>query len=215
MCGRSTNTVAAKARGRATFIKWFVGEHGDGEIQRWAPRDTRRFVTALNDAGRQPTTINWALYTLKHFARWVHKQPGGVFAHFGLPVAEVEPYGVDEVDCKKLIAEQVAAVLAAVAKTSKRATKRKGQSRAAVWQVSRPLWGARHAGQAGAGDTPHGHAQGHKVVFMSLHPHQLRHTLGALYREASGSDTEFRGVRQRELERMAVLTKALEPADLT
>ncbi len=31
---------------------------------------------------------------------------------------------------------------------------------------------------------------GGKAVPMTLHPHQLRHTFGALYREASGSDTE-------------------------
>ncbi len=61
-----------------------------------------------------------------------------------------------------------------------------------------------------------------KAVPMTLHPHQLRHTFGALYREASGSDTETaaalghaglqyvgRYVRKTDNERIGMLQSAL------
>ena len=78
VCGRAPNTVAAKARDLATFIEWFLGERGHGDISLWVEIHTRHFLRHLEGQGRQPTTINRALCTLKHFARWVHDQPGAV-----------------------------------------------------------------------------------------------------------------------------------------
>ncbi len=53
------------------------------------------------------------LFTLKHFARWVHEQPGGVFLRHGLPVAEVECLSIEEPECKKLTDAQIDALFAA------------------------------------------------------------------------------------------------------
>ena len=120
VCGRSPNTVAAKARDLASFVGWFVKEHGGegvgsgaGEISRWIERDTRRYLQFLASRGRKPATINRALCTLKHFAGWVHGQPGGVFMRYGLPVLEVQMLSADEPDCKKMSPQEVNAVFAA------------------------------------------------------------------------------------------------------
>ncbi len=58
VCGRSPNTVAAKARDLATFIMWFVETHGDGagDISRWIERDTRRYLQFLASQGRKPAS---------------------------------------------------------------------------------------------------------------------------------------------------------------
>jgi site-specific recombinase XerD len=113
VCGRSPNTVAAKARDLATFAAWFTEHRGHGDIGLWLEADTRRFLRHLAKLGRRPATINRVLFTLKHFARWVHEQPGGIFLRHGLPVAEVECLSIEEPDCKKLTDAQVDALFAA------------------------------------------------------------------------------------------------------
>ena len=113
VCGRSPNTLAAKTRDLATFIAWFVEHRGHGDIDLWTEADTRYFLRHMTKLGKRPATINRALFTLKHFARWVHEQPGGVFARHGLPVAEVECLKVEEPECKKLSDEQMGALFAA------------------------------------------------------------------------------------------------------
>ena len=96
VCGRSPNTLAAKTRDLATFITWFAEHRGHGDIGLWTEADTRYFLRHLGKLGKRPATINRALFTLKHFARWVHEQPGGVFSRHGLPVAEVECLKIEE-----------------------------------------------------------------------------------------------------------------------
>ncbi len=113
VCGRSPNTLAAKTRDLATFIAWFVERRGHGDIGLWTEADTRYFLRQLTKQGRRAATVNRALFTLKHFARWVHEQPGGVFARHGLPVAEVECLKIEEPECKKLSDEQMRALFAA------------------------------------------------------------------------------------------------------
>ena len=113
VCGRSPNTLAAKTRDLATFIGWFVEHRSHGDIDRWTEADTRYFLRHLTKLGKRPATINRALFTLKHFARWVHEQPGGIFARHGLPVAEVECLKIEEPECKKLSDEQMRALFAA------------------------------------------------------------------------------------------------------
>ena len=94
-------------------MAWFINHRGHGEISQWVEADTRYFMRHLAKLGRRPATINRALFTLKHFARWVHEQPGGVFARHGLPVAEVECLKVEEPECKKLSDDQMQALFAA------------------------------------------------------------------------------------------------------
>ena len=113
VCGRSPNTLAAKTRDLATFIAWFVEHRGHGDIDRWTEAETRYFLRYMAKAGKRAATVNRALFTLKHFARWVHEQPGGVFARHGLPVAEVECLKIEEPECKKLSDEQMGALFAA------------------------------------------------------------------------------------------------------
>lgn len=113
VCGRSANTLAAKTRDLATFITWFVEHRGHGDIGAWTEANTRYFLRHLTKLGKRPATIDRALFTLKHFARWVHEQPGGVFARHGLPVAEVECLKVEEPECKKLSEERMRALFAA------------------------------------------------------------------------------------------------------
>ncbi len=322
VCGRSPNTVAAKARDLATFIKWFVNAHGGedagrdaGEISRWIERDTRRYLQFLASQNRKPASVNRALCTLKHFAGWVHGQPGGVFMRYGLPVLEVQMLSADEPDCKKLTPQEVDAVFAAaqaaitrrpgrgpgsryrprrnlailallyytgVRVTEALGLKRQQYDGASLYGVKckghrvreielhpecarlvddylqhERLWdngelggdednslpdAARHlflnrdggaigrrsvarifedlAKAAGEG-MPVLDADGGNAAAVHLHPHRLRHTFGALYREASGSDTETavalghsslrhvgRYVRKTKQERRDVLGRA-------
>ena len=324
VCGRRPNTVAAKARDLATFIRWFVDTHGHGDIGRWIESDTRYYLDHLSHQGKKPASINRALYTIAHFARWVHAQAGAVFARCGLPVQDVEARHVEEAACKKLGADELRAVFAAARAAidaapgsgpkSRQRPRRNLALLAAlyytgvrisealnlkryqydgtsffdvqckgrrtrkvvlhpecarlidyyiederVWDAdsdaygdertngrpavaieslpdaARPLFMARGgapmdrraagrmlaklgqaAGQGDAGEGPDAGA-------IALHPHRLRHTFGARYREACGSDTETaaalghaglgyvgRYVRQSDRERMAVLNDALD-----
>ncbi len=329
VCGRRPNTVAAKARDLATFIKWFVDTHSHGDISRWIESDTRYYLDHLSRQGKKPTSINRALYTIAHFARWVHAQAGAVFARCGLPVQDVEARHVEEAACKKLRAGELRAVFAAARaaidaapssgpKSRQRPRRNlallavlyytgvrisealslqryqydgtcffdvqcKGRrtrkvalhpecarliddyiERERVWDAdanadtrgdgcdddhstlaveplsdaARPLFMARGSAPmdrraasrmleklglaAGQGDADESPSDG----AIALHPHRLRHTFGARYREASGSDTETaaalghaglgyvgRYVRQSENERMAVLNQALSLDD--
>jgi integrase len=68
---------------------------------------------------------------LKHFARWVHEQPGGVFLRHGFPVGEVEALKTEEPECKKLSSEQVRALFAA-ARAAVQKTESKTASKAAA-----------------------------------------------------------------------------------
>ena len=111
--GRSPNTVSAKARDLATFSARFTEKRSNGDIGLWIEADMRRFLQHLAQLGRRPATINRVLLTLKHFARWVHEQPGGVFLRHGLPVADIECQNIEEPDCKELTNAQVDALFAA------------------------------------------------------------------------------------------------------
>lgn len=77
---QSPNTLDAKSRDLAAFIRWFMEVNGHATATQWMPRDTQEFLNHLEGQGRAATTINRVLATLRRFARWMHAQPGSVFA---------------------------------------------------------------------------------------------------------------------------------------
>ena len=111
--GGSPNTLAARSRDLTAFIDWFVGHVGHGDIEGWRTLHTQVYLRHMEAAHYAPTSINRALSSLKHFARWAQEQPGAIFAQHGLPTAGVKDLMVDEPDCKKLSADDARALFAA------------------------------------------------------------------------------------------------------
>jgi integrase/recombinase XerD len=261
---QSPNTFEAKSRDLTSFIGWYVALNGSGDIQHWLPRDTQAYLNHLEAQGRSATTVNRAFATLRHMARWVNEQPGGIFAVTGLPTRGVHERVVDEPDCKKLSTQELhrlfkaadikvmseirknqrprrnRAILALLYYTGLRVSelvqltrdqydgrylvnvRRKGRSRTKGMYVSadcrvlledylvaeRP----RDAGQGKEGalfaaldsSRPLNRRQVAKILeriadvanefhhrdAIHIHPHRLRHTFGAEYRDRTGSDTE-------------------------
>lgn len=105
---QSPNTLDAKSRDLLAFVVWFVAFNGHGRIAAWQKQDTAVYLNTLeHEQRRAPTTVNRALASLRHFARWVHERPEDVFAHGGLPTRGAEMRQVDEPDCKKLTRQEV------------------------------------------------------------------------------------------------------------
>ena len=127
--GGSPHTLAARSRDLTAFIQWFIRIYGHGDITQWHIQSTRSYLTFLGEERYAPTSINRALSSLKHFARWAHEQPDNIFARYGVPTADVKDLIVDEADCKKLSTDDVQALFAA----AKRATQSPGHP------MSRPM----------------------------------------------------------------------------
>jgi site-specific recombinase XerD len=262
---QSPNTFEAKSRDLTSFIGWFVGVNGSGDLQHWLPRDTQAYLNHLEAQGRSAPTVNRAFATLRHMARWVNEQPGSVFAVTGLPTRGVHERVVDEPDCKKLSPREVhrlfkaadllvltqvgakqrprrnRAILALLYYTGLRVSelvqltcnqydgrylknvKRKGLARTKEMYVSadcRKLlddYLSRERIQDASTEKGHGalfavsgtdrHLNRRHVATLldriaaqasshagaetiHIHPHRLRHTFGAEYRQKTGSDTE-------------------------
>ena len=82
VCGRAKGTCAGKSRDLALFVRFFIERHDHGDIAAWCEADTRHFLRQLSET-KQNATINRKLAILKHFAKYVHEQPGSVFARHG------------------------------------------------------------------------------------------------------------------------------------
>ncbi len=120
--GGSPNTLAARSRDLTAFIRWFICSYGHGDITQWHVQATRTYLKFLDEARYAPTSINRALSSLKHFARWAQEQPSQVFAQHGLPTADVKDLLVDEADCKKLSTYDMQALFAAAKRATQSAT---------------------------------------------------------------------------------------------
>ncbi len=94
-CGRAKGTCEGKSRDLAQFICFYMKHHDHVYIDAWCEADTRHFLRKLCET-KQNATVNRTLATLKHFAKYVHEQPGSVFARYGLPTANVSALPVDE-----------------------------------------------------------------------------------------------------------------------
>ena len=260
---QAQNTFEAKSRDLTAFITWFVAANGHAEISDWMPRDTKAYLVHLEGQDRAPTTVNRALATIKHFAKWIHELPGGRFAAHGLPTRGVKELAVDEPTCKKLSRVEIhrlfkaadamvltdtrvtqrprrnRAILTVLYHTGLRVSelvcldrkqytgkhlvnvKRKGNNRtksiylsqsARVWiddyiQHERPIDAKVKASTAlflvdRTGQTMTrqrvwdalrklGEEAGkHQGQPIDVHPHRLRHTFAAHYRNKTGSDSE-------------------------
>ncbi len=86
---QSPHTLDAKTRDLSGFVQWFVSTKGNGHIESWHGDDTQAYLKTLLVQRRSPATINRVFASLRHFARWVHEQPGAVFRESGLPTRGV------------------------------------------------------------------------------------------------------------------------------
>jgi site-specific recombinase XerD len=111
--GQSPNTFAAKCRDLVRFVRWFIGQNDHAEPSQWLIRDTRMHLRFLEQEGLAPGSINRALASLRHFARWLHDQPGGVFLQSGVPTRGVRELTTEEPDAKKLDDSEVHALFKA------------------------------------------------------------------------------------------------------
>jgi integrase/recombinase XerD len=127
--GQSPHTVAAKCRDLLSFCRWYgqINQHTDPA--QWQGRDTRLYLRHLEAAGRSPVSINRGLASLRHFARWLHDQPGGIFLRSGLPTRGVGALHTEEADCKKLDARQMHALFKAADNLVALATHRRARPR--------------------------------------------------------------------------------------
>jgi integrase/recombinase XerD len=263
---QAANTLDAKSRDLAAFVRWFVEMNGTGDIGQWMPRDTQAYLNILESHSKASTTINRVFATLRRFARWAYEQPGGLFEASGLPTRGIKELAVDEPDCQKLDKRDVhrlfkaadrlvltetradqrprrnRAILAMLYYTGLRVSeltalgrqqydgrylinvKRKGKARSKGVYVGtecrkalddylrheRPLDVPVAEEPSGALLTSRGssspltrqmiglilgriaqEANKHDGTgSLDIHPHRLRHTFGAEYRQRTGSDTE-------------------------
>ena len=98
---QSTNTLRAKAQDLAAFAGWFRHVNGHAEVTDWMPRDTQTYLAGLQAAGKSPATVNRIFSSIRHFARWVHAQPGSLFVRHGMPTRGVNELYLEEATCKK------------------------------------------------------------------------------------------------------------------
>lgn len=98
------NTVAAKTRDLRAFLTFFEITTGGRSVDHWTRSVTGEFLRHLERAGRTGTTINRVLATLKHCARWIHRQRRFVA---GDPTDRVRDLRVDDPDWKGLTAVEV------------------------------------------------------------------------------------------------------------
>lgn len=126
---QSPNTVDAKSRDLGAFIRWFMEANGHVRATQWMPRDTQEFLNHLEGQGRAATTINRVLATLRRFARWMHAQPGNVFAVTGLPTHGIRELATDEPECKKVERRDLHALFKAADALVLLGTRRDGEPR--------------------------------------------------------------------------------------
>jgi integrase/recombinase XerD len=86
---QSSNTLEAKSRDLALFVRWYVAAKGNGDIGFWTPDDTQMYLASLKAQNLAAATVARQLATLRHFARFVHEQPGAVFKRHGLPTRDI------------------------------------------------------------------------------------------------------------------------------
>ena len=98
---QSTNTLRAKAQDLAAFARWFRFVNGHVEVIDWMPRDTQTYLAGLQTAGKSPATVNRVFSSIRHFARWVHAQPGSLLVRHGMPTRGVKEVYLEEAGCKK------------------------------------------------------------------------------------------------------------------
>jgi len=79
--GSPPKTEQAKQRDLQKFLTFVTQEVGHDHIDSWTPAVTKHFLQNLkntvsgnNQQPYKPTTINRILATVRHFARWLHKQ---------------------------------------------------------------------------------------------------------------------------------------------
>lgn len=98
VAGSSINTIDAKQRDLKLFIDFFINLTGNQSINLWTPSVTRSFqnylLCATNSGGLsyKATSVSRIMSTLKHFARWLHKQkplPAGN-SFEGIKIVEVD-----------------------------------------------------------------------------------------------------------------------------
>lgn len=99
-------TASRQHQDLAAFLKWYFETYGHLAIEEWLPRDTQGFLHYLERLGRAATTINRNFASLRHFARWVHEQPGTPFVQ-GLPTRGIRELTVEESEAKKLSTREV------------------------------------------------------------------------------------------------------------
>jgi site-specific recombinase XerD len=112
--GGSPHTLDAKSRDLRAFVAWFGRAVGTVNARAWRGLDTKSYLGHLEARRLAPTTINRALATLRHFARWLQDRHG-LFGAMGIPTHEVKDVTTDESTCKKLSDEEVRALFKAAA----------------------------------------------------------------------------------------------------
>jgi integrase/recombinase XerD len=81
VAGAPYKTEIAKKQDLSKFIEFYTREAGTDHADTWTPSVTRRFQTDLmrrlaptTGQPYKPSTVNRVMATIRHFARWLHKQ---------------------------------------------------------------------------------------------------------------------------------------------
>lgn len=93
------NTIRAKTRDLQAFLDYFAQTTGDDHPDGWTRSITGDFVKRLHQEKRSPTTINRMLASLRHCARWIHRQRPFLA---GNPTERVPDLNVDDPEWKGL-----------------------------------------------------------------------------------------------------------------
>lgn len=93
------NTIRAKTRDLQVFLDFLVEAIGADHPDQWTRSITGDFVKRMHQAKRSATTINRMLATLRHCARWIHRQRPFLA---GNPTERVPDLNVDDPEWKGL-----------------------------------------------------------------------------------------------------------------
>jgi len=93
------NTIRAKTRDLQTFLGYFIDTTGANHPDEWTRSITGDFLKRLHGEKRSPKTINRMLASLRHCARWIHRQRPFLA---GNPTERVPDLNIDDPEWKGL-----------------------------------------------------------------------------------------------------------------
>lgn len=113
----SSTTLAAKRRDLDQFLAYFAEAGLCGELELWTRGITEGFLSQLeHGAKRRPASINRILWSLRHFAAWIHERRA---FRSGQPTAGIHELFVAEPAWKGLSKAEVTALRASLQRLTK------------------------------------------------------------------------------------------------
>jgi integrase/recombinase XerC len=104
VAGSAPLTEKAKKSDLSKFLSFFAQHVGNASVDSWTPSVSRYFQKELREKQYKPTTINRIFASIRHFAKWLHKQRPLLA---GFPLTGVKDVGEDDPDWNGLSSKQI------------------------------------------------------------------------------------------------------------